>query len=202
MKRNLSSGDQVGQNLRKKGSRSDSPADFRALVDNAPRADLVTGRGERFVGFSFGANKSMSGEIVFTTGMVGYPEALTDPSYAGQILVFTFPMIGNYGVPCEDRDECGLLKYFESEKIQVAGVVVSEYSFEYSHWNAVKPLGQWLTESGVPALYGIDTRMLTKKIREVGSILGKIEFPGQPIDLIDPNLSNLVDSVSTKQVNL
>ena len=190
-----------GSFSRNKGLRSESPCDFRSIQNNAPRGRLVTVAGEEMEGYSFGANKSMCGEMVFNTGMVGYPEALTDPSYAGQILVFTFPLIGNYGVPGEERDEHGLLKNFESDKIQVAGILVGEYSLEYSHWNAVKSLGQWLSESGIPALYGMDTRMLTIKIREVGSILGKIEFRGQSVDFSDPNLSNLVDSVSSKEVS-
>lgn len=94
--------------------------------------------------FSFGETVSRSGEVVFNTGMVGYPESLTDPSYRGQILVFTFPMVGNYGVPGEELDEYGLPKYFESDQIHVAGVIVADYSFEYSHWAAKKSLGDWL----------------------------------------------------------
>ena len=132
--------------------------------------------------------------------MVGYVEALTDPSYAGQILVLTYPMIGNYGVPSESRDEYDLPQYYESEKIQISGLIVSEYSFEYSHWNAIKSLSQWLCEQGVPALYGIDTRRLTKIIRETGTVLGKIEFEHQGIPIVDPNTRNLVAEVSTRQV--
>lgn len=181
--------------------RSQSPMlDFRSLVNSATKGSLVTAQGDVIDGYSFGANKSVSGEIVFNTGMVGYTEALTDPSYAGQILLFTYPMIGNYGIPGNDKDESGMPKFFESDEIQVAGVIVAEYSAEYSHWNAVKSLGQWLTENGVPALYGIDTRMLTKKIREEGSILAKIEFEGDKVDITDPNKTNLVASVSTAEV--
>lgn len=94
--------------------------------------------------FSFGEPISKSGEVVFNTGMVGYPESLTDPSYRGQILVFTFPMMGNYGVPGDELDEYGLLKNFESNQIHVAGVIVADYSFDYSHWAAKKSLGDWL----------------------------------------------------------
>ena len=96
---------------------------------------------------SFGAPVSKSGEVVFNTGMVGYPESLTDPSYRGQILVFTFPMMGNYGVPGDELDEWGLPKYFESNDIHVAGVIVADYSWEYSHWAAKKSLGEWLKVS-------------------------------------------------------
>ena len=152
-------------------------------------------------GTSFGAAKSMSGEVVFNTGMVGYPEMLTDPSYAGQILVLTSSMVGNYGCPPNELDENGLPKFFESNKIHVVGLIVCDYSSEYSHWNAVQSLGQWLTDAGVPALYGIDTRMLTKRLREGGSILGKIEFDGQAaIEFKDPNLFNLVQQVSTTEI--
>lgn len=170
------------------------------IVNNASKGRLVTLLGDDIEGYSFGAQKSMSGEIVFNTGMVGYPEALTDPSYAGQILVLTFPMIGNYGVPGDEKDEYGMPRHFESDKIHVAGLIVAEYSADYSHWNAIKSLSQWLTEAGVPALYGIDTRMLTKKIRETGTVLGKIEFEGQPVPIVDPNLRNLVAEVSVKEI--
>lgn len=111
--------------------------------------------------------------------MVGYPEALTDPSYRGQILVLTFPLVGNYGVP--DRsvlDEFGLPQYFESDKIQVSGLIVQQYNDDHSHWNSNSSLSEWLRSQGVPALAGIDTRMLTKRIRDGGAMLAKIEFPG------------------------
>ena len=127
-------------------------------------------------GRSFGAPVSVSGEVVFNTGMVGYPEALTDPSYRGQILVLTFPLIGNYGVPDDTvTDEYGLPTYFESSTIHVAGLVVSSYSWQHSHWTAQKSLSEWLTKHGVPAMYGVDTRELTKTLREHGSILGRLE---------------------------
>ena len=108
--------------------------------------------------------------------MVGYPEALTDPSYRGQILVLTYPLVGNYGVPDESIiDDHGLHKYFESNGIHIAGLVVSSYSWEHSHWAAQKSLSKWLSDNGVPAVYGVDTRALTKKIREHGALLGRIE---------------------------
>jgi Carbamoyl-phosphate synthase small chain, CPSase domain len=125
---------------------------------------------------SFGAPVSVSGEVVFNTGMVGYPEALTDPSYRGQILVLTFPLIGNYGVPDESiEDEYGLPKFFESKEIHVSGLVVSSYSWKHSHWAAQKSLSKWLEASNVPAVYGVDTRELTKNLREHGTLLGRLE---------------------------
>jgi len=119
----------------------------------------------------------ISGEVVFNTGMVGYPEALTDPSYRGQILVLTYPLIGNYGVPDESLvDHHGLPKYFESSSIHISGLIVSSYSWQHSHWAAQKSLSKWLTDNNIPAMYGIDTRELTKKLREHGSILGCIQI--------------------------
>lgn len=107
--------------------------------------------------------------------MVGYPEALTDPSYRGQILVLTFPLIGNYGVPDTNiTDEYSLPKYFESKEIHIAGLVVSSYSWEHSHWAAHKSLATWLKENNIPGIYGVDTRALTMKIREVGALLGNL----------------------------
>jgi len=142
-------------------------------------------------GQSFGAKRSATGEVVFNTGMVGYPEALTDPSYAGQILVLTYPLVGNYGVPDKAR--------FESDKIQVAGLVVSEYSENYSHSTAKKSLSAWLKESGVPAMTGVDTRALTKRLRERGVILGELVHSGKPKGFVDPNKENLVALVSQKR---
>lgn len=134
--------------------------------------------GQVFEGLSFGAEKSVSGELVFQTGMVGYPESITDPSYRGQILVITFPLVGNYGVPSRETvDEMlgNLPRYFESSQIHVAGLVVASYSGEqYSHHLAQSSLGTWLKEQGVPAMHGVDTRALTKIIREEGSMLGRL----------------------------
>ena len=169
------------------------------LVPQSQRGKLVLADGIEAEGYSFGAATSIAGEVVFNTGMVGYPEALTDPSYAGQILVLTYPMVGNYGVPGDTKDEYGLPHFFESDKIHIAGLIVVDYSVDFSHWNAVKSLGQWLTENGIPALFGVDTRRLTKRLRESGAVLGKIEFEGQPVPFYDPNTVNLVASVSTKQ---
>jgi carbamoyl-phosphate synthase/aspartate carbamoyltransferase len=138
--------------------------------------------GERSIRFcegkSFGSHRSVAGELVFQTGMVGYPESITDPSYRGQILVITFPLVGNYGVPSrEDKD--AILKdvpaHFEASEIHIAGLVVASYSGEdYSHYLAQSSLGTWLKEQDVPAIYDVDTRALTKRIREKGSMLGRL----------------------------
>lgn len=163
------------------------------------KVKLILEDGTEFVGKSFGSEKSVAGEVVFYTAMVGYPESLTDPSYTGQILVSTFPMIGNYGVPTDSTTE-GIHDFYESDKIHVSGFIISDYSFEYSHWNAMKSLGDWLKEHDVPGLYDIDTRTLTKILREKGSMLGKIEFEDEPIELYDPNLENLVSKASISEV--
>jgi carbamoyl-phosphate synthase small subunit len=154
--------------------------------------------GSIFQGYSFGAKKPVSGEVVFNTGMVGYPESLTDPSYRGQILVLTFPLIGNYGIPGNIREE-NLLKFFESEKIQVQGLIISNYSESYSHWNAKKSLSDWLKENNVPGIYGVDTRELTKKLRKKGTQLGKILYKNEKISFDDPNKRNLASEVSIKK---
>ncbi|MBN2742556.1 MAG: glutamine-hydrolyzing carbamoyl-phosphate synthase small subunit [Marinilabiliaceae bacterium] len=158
---------------------------------------LILEDGTVFEGTSFGCHKSVAGEVVFNTAMTGYPESLTDPSYKGQILVTTYPLIGNYGVPVDDVDEYGLPKFFESDRIHLSGLIISDYSFEYSHWNAQKSLSQWLQEQGVPGIFGIDTRALTKKLRETGTMLGKIEVEGQPVDFYNPDKENQVAKAST-----
>ncbi|XP_026231385.1 carbamoyl-phosphate synthase [ammonia], mitochondrial [Anabas testudineus] len=175
----------------------------KLLSVKAQTAHLVLEDGTRMKGFSFGHDASVAGELVFNTGLVGYPEALTDPSYRGQILTLTYPIVGNYGVPnTQELDELGLRKHVESERIQISGLLVQDYSHEYSHWNSVKSLGQWLQEEKVPALFGVDTRMLTKIIRDKGTVLGKIEFDGQPVGISDPNQKNLVAEVSTKETKV
>lgn len=164
-------------------------------------ATLILEDGNQFKGYSFGAEKSISGEVVFNTAMTGYPESLTDPSYSGQILVITYPLIGNYGVP-EFAEADGILKFFESDRIHIRGLVISDYSEDYSHWNACKSLSEWLKENGVPAIYGVDTRQITKLIREKGVMLGKIDVegttPAEGFD--DPNKDNLVALASTGKV--
>lgn len=163
-------------------------------------AKLVLQDGTVFSGKSFGAEVSVPGEVVFNTGMVGYPESLTDPSYKGQILVLTYPLIGNYGVPGSSRDEHGLPLHFESGKIQAEGLVVADYSFDYSHYTAAKSLSQWLKEENKPAIFGIDTRQLTKKLREKGVMLGKIVVDGcADVGFEDPNIRNLVADVSVNE---
>ncbi|KAJ3053346.1 Multifunctional pyrimidine synthesis protein CAD [Rhizophlyctis rosea] len=162
--------------------------------------------GQTFQAKSFGApltGAPISGEAVFTTSLVGYPESMTDPSYRGQILVFTQPLIGNYGVPSAARDEWGLLKHFEAEGIQVKAIIVNDYAFKYSHWNAIESLGQWCARNGVPALTGIDTRAVAVALRSEGSMLAEIRIgdaqvnaPEAPME--DPNARNLIAEVSTK----
>lgn len=152
-------------------------------------------------GYGFGANKPTAGELVFQTGMVGYPESLTDPSYEGQILVITFPLVGNYGVPSrETLDSWGLSKNFESKRIHVAGLVVASYTEEYSHYLASSSLDAWLKEYDVPAIYAVDTRGLTQHIREDGSVLARLGPNSQSMpEWWDPNAQNLVAHVSTKE---
>jgi len=169
---------------------------------NPTEAVLTLEDGQIIKGYSFGAEKNVSGEVVFNTGMVGYPESLTDPSYSGQILVLTYPLIGNYGVPSEDElDEFGLHKYFESAAIQISALIVSDYSFDHSHHQAMSSLSSWLCKHHIPALFGVDTRKLTKTLRVSGSMLGKIEFAHLPtIEFVNPYESNLVANVSRSTV--
>lgn len=150
--------------------------------------------GSTYQGYSFGADKSIAGELVFQTGMVGYPESVTDPSYRGQILVITFPLVGNYGVPSrETMDELlgDLPAHFESSEIHIAGLVTASYCGEdYSHWLATSSLGTWLKEQGVPAMYGVDTRALTKRLRQSGSMLGRMRLEAK----------NLTNGAATGQI--
>ncbi|MDD5416332.1 MAG: glutamine-hydrolyzing carbamoyl-phosphate synthase small subunit [Candidatus Daviesbacteria bacterium] len=162
---------------------------------------LVLSDGTVFLGESFGKEDTTSGEVVFNTGMAGYPESLTDPSYFGQILVLTYPLQGNYGVPES--------KFWESGKIQVKGLIVQNYIDHPSHFESRKTLGDWLKEQGIPAIQGIDTRELTRKLREHGVMLGKIVVSYQPsvvrediIGIYDPNKENILPYVSTKKVEV
>ncbi|KAG6921251.1 CAD protein-like, partial [Chelydra serpentina] len=139
---------------------------------------------------------------VFQTGMVGYPEALTDPSYKSQILVLTYPLIGNYGVPQDELDQYGLSRWFESSKIHVSALIVGECSQIPSHWSAVRSLDQWLKEQNIPGLEGVDTRALTKRIREKGTLLGRLVLDGgqeRSLPFEDPNTRHLVQEVSLKE---
>lgn len=161
-------------------------------------ARLVLENGTSFPGFSFGAPHSAAGEVVFNTAMTGYPESLTDPSYKGQILVATYPLIGNYGVP-NSRIVHWMAEHFESDNIQVSGLVISDYSFSFSHWNAAGSLADWLADNDVPGIFGVDTRRLTKIIREKGAMPGKIVI-GEDVGFRDPNRENLVEMVSVHDI--
>lgn len=162
------------------------------------RVKLTLEDGTVFSGKSFGAPAPAAGEVVFNTAMTGYPESLTDPSYKGQILCLTYPLVGNYGAPGK-TEENDLYRFYESSSIHISGLIVSDYSFEYSHWNATESLHDWLERNNVPGVYGVDTRALTKIIRERGSMLGKLEPDGTSTDYYDPNKVNLVELVSTRE---
>lgn len=156
---------------------------------------LILEDGSAFTGKSFGFEGSIAGEVVFNTAMTGYPESLTDPSYKGQILVLTYPLVGNYGVPSEDSEN-GFYKFFESNKLHISALVISDYSSEYSHWNARQSLGDWLKQNQIPGIFDVDTRLITKLLREKGSMLGKVAFNNEEPETYDPNLENLVARVS------
>ncbi len=163
------------------------------------KAKLVLKDGTTFEGKSFGAEVSSAGEVVFNTSMVGYPESLTDPSYKGQIMTLTYPLVGNYGVGGACKDDDNISKRFESDNIHIKGLIVSEYSENFNHWDSKKSLGQWLKDNDIPGITGIDTRMLTQKIRKHGTILGKIIIEGKDSpDFYNPDLENLVSQVSIK----
>jgi carbamoyl-phosphate synthase small subunit len=161
-------------------------------------ASLILADGLTLKGYSFGYEGPAAGEIVFNTAMTGYPESLTDPSYRGQILVLTYPSVGNYGVPGKETDH-DMPLYFESEKVHISALIISDYSEKHSHWNATQSLSNWLKAEKVPALFGIDTRRLTKHIREKGSMPAKIVFDDEDIDFRDPNKENLVAQVSIRE---
>ncbi|MBI2621605.1 MAG: glutamine-hydrolyzing carbamoyl-phosphate synthase small subunit [Candidatus Levybacteria bacterium] len=153
---------------------------------------LVFKNGLTFEGESFGANISSAGEVVFSTGMMGYPESLTDPSYKGQILVLTYPLVGNYGIP--DK------KFWEADKIMVSGLIVSNYIDTPYHFQSKQSLSDWLVSENIPGLQIKDTRLLTQMIRKKGTLLGKIVLE-QDILFYDPDHENLVEKVSTKKIN-
>jgi carbamoyl-phosphate synthase large subunit/carbamoyl-phosphate synthase small subunit len=160
---------------------------------------LILENGTTFHGKSFGGNASSAGEVVFNTAMVGYPESLTDPSYMGQILTITYPIVGNYGVRNNEINN-QLSSNYESEHIHIKGLIVSDYTHEHSHWSATKSLHEWLAENNIPGIYGIDTRELTKILREKGSMLGKIVYPNHTIDFENPDKENLVAKASCREV--
>ena len=165
-------------------------------LNKSGKNKLVLKDGTIYDGHSFGAKRSVAGEVVFNTGMVGYPESMTDPSYQGQILTLTYPLIGNYGVPPRIYED-NLLKFLESDIIHVKGLIISDYSHNHNHWNADSSLSDWMKDEDIPGIYGIDTRALTKKLRSKGTMLGKIEN-NDKINFYDPNKDNLVAEVSTK----
>jgi carbamoyl-phosphate synthase small subunit len=156
------------------------------MNSNGPRARLVLDDGSEFEGRAFGRPRSASGEVVFTTGMAGYPQSLTDPSYNGQILVATYPLIGNYGMPDESVDRHGLKLHYESDRAWVSGLVVSEACSRPSHHASVATLSAWLDGQGVPGIEGIDTRELTERLRSQGVMGGRILVEGEPEESAGP----------------
>ena len=165
-------------------------------------ATLILDNGMRFKGKSFGYEKPVSGEVVFNTAMSGYPESLTDPSYAGQLMVLTYPLIGNYGVPPFTFRENGLATFMESDRIHAEALIVSQYSDNYSHWNAVESLSDWLKREKIVGITDIDTRELTKILRESGVMKGRIVIEGvdENVEEEDYAQINFVDKVSCKEV--
>ena len=168
---------------------------------------LILNDGSRFHGKSFGYEKPVAGEVVFNTAMSGYPESLTDPSYAGQLMTLTYPLVGNYGVPSFNTETNGLATFMESERIHAEAIIVSDYSENYSHWNATESLADWLKREKVPGITGIDTRELTKVLREHGVMMGRIIFDEVENEIDNSQLTidnygnvNYVDRVSCKEV--
>lgn len=163
---------------------------------------LVLEDGTKFHGQSFGYDQPVAGEVVFNTAMMGYPESLTDPSYAGQLMTLTYPLVGNYGVPPFSVGPNGLATFMESDKIYASAIIVADYSEKYSHWNAVESLASWLKREHVPGITGIDTRELTKVLREHGVMMGKIIFDDEPDNIPTAEYEgvNWVDRVSCKDI--
>lgn len=165
---------------------------------------LILDDGSRFHGKSFGYEKPVAGEVVFNTAMTGYPESLTDPSYAGQLMTLTYPLVGNYGVPPFTFEADGLPTFMESERIHAEAIIVSDYSENFCHWNAVESLGDWLKREQVPGITGIDTRELTKVLREHGVMMGRIVFDDEAeAESVNPECYgeiNYVDKVSCKDI--
>ena len=163
---------------------------------------LVLEDGTKFHGKSFGYDQPVAGEVVFNTAMMGYPESLTDPSYAGQLMTLTYPLVGNYGVPPFSVEPDGHATFMESDKIYASAIIVADYSEKYSHWNAVESLASWLKREHVPGITGIDTRQLTKVLREHGVMMGKIIFDDEPDNIPTAEYEgvNWVDRVSCKEI--
>lgn len=166
------------------------------------KVTLVLQDGTKFHGESFGYEKPVAGEVVFNTAMMGYPESLTDPSYAGQLMTLTYPLVGNYGVPPFTVEDNGIATFMESDKIYASAIIVADYSEKYCHWNAVESLADWLKREQVPGITGIDTRELTKVLREHGVMMGKIIFDDDPENVPEANYEgvNFVAQVSCKEV--
>ncbi|MBQ8673693.1 MAG: glutamine-hydrolyzing carbamoyl-phosphate synthase small subunit [Bacteroides sp.] len=167
---------------------------------------LILDDGSRFGGISFGYEKPVTGEVVFNTAMTGYPESLTDPSYAGQLMLLTYPLVGNYGVPSFTMEENGLPTFMESGRIHAEAIIVSDYSEAYSHWNARESLADWLKREQIPAITGVDTRELTKLLREHGVMMGKVVFGGEEEQSVVTEEGygsiNYVERVSCKDITL
>lgn len=174
----------------------------------APPAVLHLKTGQSFAGRSFGAPKSIYGETVFSTSITSYTESMTDPSYRGQILVFTTPLIGNYGVPSNktpvNHEDVGV--YLESERVQCSGVVVADVAERFSHYKAVESLASWCQRHDVPGITGVDTRAITRLLRDQGTTLGRLAIgsdaslpPPTEAEFWDPTTENLVDQASTKE---
>ena len=166
------------------------------------KVTLVLSDGTRFHGRSFGYEQPVAGEVVFNTAMMGYPESLTDPSYAGQMMTLTYPLVGNYGVPPFTIGNDSIATFMESDKIYASAIIVSDYSEQYSHWNATESLADWLKREGVPGITGIDTRELTKVLREHGVMMGQIIFDDEPDNIPTAEYEgiNWVDKVSCKDI--
>jgi len=161
---------------------------------------LILEDGSKFQGKSFGYEKPVAGEVVFNTAMMGYPESLTDPSYAGQIMVLTFPLVGNYGVPEFKFEKNNLATFMESDRIYANAIICQDYSEQYSHWNAKESLSEWLKREQIPGITGIDTRELTKILRQNGVMMGKIIFDGMEEPQAQYEGINYVAQVSCKEV--
>lgn len=165
------------------------------------KAILRLSDGSEFHGYSFGADVATGGEVVFNTAMMGYPESLTDPSYAGQLMVLTYPLVGNYGVPEFTIEPNGLATFMESDRIYARAIICSEYSGEFSHWNGHETLADWLKREHIPGITGIDTRALTMLLREQGVMMGTIEIEGcAPAKEAQYEGVNFVAQVSCQQV--
>ena len=168
------------------------------------KASLLLADGSRYEGTSFGYERNVCGELVFSTGMSGYPESLTDPSYAGQLLMLTYPLIGNYGVPPLTVEQNGLSRFMESSQIHAECLIVSDYSEKYSHWNSQESLSSWLKQEKIPGISGIDTRTLTQKLREHGVMMCKVLIEGESDDIPLPDYGtvNYISKVSCSEITV